>query len=70
LFSAQRTVLLPEDDIFELAGPETSLTAHARGAVIRKLSVGGHNVVTDVFFANGEHFTAPHPLTVVAKTPH
>ena len=40
LFSPQRTVLLPPDAIFELHGPEiATLTAHAWGAAVRKLSV-------------------------------
>ena len=44
-----------------------TLTAHAWGAVIRKLSVGEHKVVGDVLFANGEHGIGAHPLTVVPR---
>ena len=74
LFSMQRTVLLPEDN--GLDNPEegidvpaqtVTLTAHAWGAAVRKLSVGEHNVVGDVLFANGEHGIVPHPLTVVPR---
>jgi len=74
LFSPQRTFLLPEDN--GLDNPEegidvpaqtVTLTAHAWGAAIRRLSVGEHNVVGDVLFANGEHGIRPHPLTVVPR---
>jgi hypothetical protein len=74
LFSPQRTVLLPEDN--GLDNPEegidvpaqtVTLTVHAWGAVVRKLSVGEHNVVGDVLFADGEHGIRPHLLTVVPR---
>jgi hypothetical protein len=70
LFSPQRTVLLPADNVFELPPGTVTLTAHAWGAVIRKLSVGDHDVVVDVFLADGAHFIFPHPLIVVPRTPH
>ena len=74
LVSPQRTVLLPEDNLLDnpeegidVPAQTVTLTAHAWGAAIRKLSVGEHNVVGDVLFANGEHGIRPHPLTVVPR---
>ena len=71
LSSPQRTAWLAEDNYLEQPGrvpaQRITLTAHAWGAVIRKLSVGEHNVVVDVLFANGEHNPKPHLLTVVPK---
>jgi hypothetical protein len=74
LFSPQRTVLLPEDNFLDnpeagidVPAQTVTLTAHAWGAAIRKLSVGEHNVVADVLFAGGDHFAFPHPLTVVPR---
>jgi hypothetical protein len=74
LFSPQRTVLLPEDNILDNPGEGidvpaqiVTLSAHGWGAAIRKLSVGEHNVVGDTLFASGEHFIRPHPLTVVPR---
>jgi hypothetical protein len=74
LFSPQETALLPEDngldnpdEGIDVPAQTVTLTAHAWGAVIRKLSVGEHNVVADVYFADGGHGTKPHLLTVVPK---
>jgi hypothetical protein len=68
LFSPQRTVLLPADPIFGLDGPQiVTLSAHAWGAVVRKLSVGRHNVVGDTLFTDGTHFVVPHVITVVPR---
>jgi hypothetical protein len=68
LFSPQRTVLLPADNVFGLDGPQTiTLSAHAWGAVVRKLSVGEHTIVGDTLFTDGTHFVVPHIITVVAR---
>jgi hypothetical protein len=68
LFSPQRTVLLPPDAIFDLHGPKiATLTAHAWGAAVRKLSLGEHNVVVDITFSDGFTDSAPHILNVVPK---
>jgi hypothetical protein len=74
LFSPQETALLPEDNILDnpdegidVPAQTVTLSAHAWGAVIRKLSVGEHIVVADVYFADGGHGTGPHLVTVVPK---
>ena len=77
LFSPQRTVRLPEDNLLDnpdegidVPAQTVTLSAHAWGAAVRGLSLGGHDVVADVRFANGEHGVAPHLLDVVAKRGH
>jgi hypothetical protein len=68
LFSPQRTVLLPADNILGLEGPQTiTLSAHGWGAAVRKLSVGEHSIVGDTLFADGEHLVVEHIVTVVPK---
>jgi hypothetical protein len=67
VFSPQRTVLLPEDNGLGVPSQTVTLTAHAWSAAIRRLSVGEHTIVGDTLFVNGEHFVAPHPLTVVPR---
>ena len=71
LFSPQRTVLLPADNILGLEGPQTiTLSAHGWGAVVRKLSVGEHTIVGDTRFADGEPLIVEHIVTVVPKHDH
>jgi hypothetical protein len=71
LFSPQRTVLLPADNILGLDGPQTiTLSAHGWGAVVRKLSPGEHTIVGDTLFADGEHLIVTHIVTVVPKHDH
>jgi hypothetical protein len=71
LFSPQRTVLLPADNILGVDGPQiVTLSAHAWGAVVRKLSVGEHEIVGDTRFTDGTHFEGSHILTVVPKHDH
>jgi len=71
LFSPQRTVLLPADNILGVDGPQiVTLSAHAWGAVVRKLSVGEHEIVGDALFTDGTHFEGSHVLTVVPKHDH
>ena len=69
LFSPQRTVVMPADNVFEIpGGPKTvTVTAHGWGAAIRKLSVGEHTIVLEALLANGELLVGPHPLTVVPR---
>jgi hypothetical protein len=71
LFSPQRTVLLPPDAIFDLHGPQiVTLTAHAWGAAVRKLSLGQHTIVVDVTFSDGFVYSVPHIVNVVPKHSH
>jgi hypothetical protein len=71
LFSPQRTVLLPAENILGLDGPQTiTLSAHGWGAVVRKLSVGQHTIVGDTLFADGEHLIVTHIVTVIPKHDH
>jgi hypothetical protein len=72
LFSPQRTVLMPADNVFEIpGGPKiVTLSAHGWGAAIRKLSVGEHTIVLEALLANGELLVGPHPLTVVPRHDH
>jgi hypothetical protein len=46
LFSPQRTVQLPEDNVFGV--PEVSFTAHGWGAVVRRLRPGVHTVTMEL----------------------
>ena len=55
------------DEGIDVPAQSITLTAHAWGAAIHKLSVGEHIVVGDVVFANGEHNVKPHLLTVVPR---
>jgi len=74
LFSPQRTVLLPEDNILDnpeqnidVPAQTVTLSAHGWSAAIRKLGVGEHTIVADLQFANGDHSINPHGLTVVPR---
>jgi hypothetical protein len=74
LFSPQRTVLLPEDNLLDdpeagidVPAQTVTLTAHAWGAAVRKLSVGEHTIVGDTLFANGNRLVVPHVINVVPR---
>jgi len=68
LYSPQRTVLLPADNLLGVKGPRiVTLTAHGWEAAIRNLSVGEHTIMSDVRFADGEHFILAHILTVTPR---
>ncbi len=74
LFSPQRTVLLPEDNFIDnpeagidVPAQTVTLTAHAWGAAVRKLSLGEHTIVVDVTFSDGFVASGPHILNVVPK---
>jgi hypothetical protein len=47
-FSPQRTVELPEGNLFGVPAQTATFTAHARGAVIRRLRPGQHTVTIEV----------------------
>ncbi len=74
LFSPQRTVLLPEDNFInnpeagiDVPAQTVTLTAHAWGAAVRKLSLGEHTIVVDVTFSDGFVASGPDSLNVVPK---
>jgi hypothetical protein len=66
VFSPQRTVELPEDNIFGVAPRTATLTAHAWGVVVRNLSVGRHVVTLHVTFPDGSE-SFPHVIDVVPR---
>ena len=77
LFSPQRTVLLPEDNFLDnpeagidVPAQTVTLTAHAWGAAVRKLSLGEHTIVVDITFSDGFVASGPHILNVVPKHSH
>jgi hypothetical protein len=65
IFSPQRTVQLPEDNILGVAAQTVTLTAHAWAAVVRDLAPGRHTIVGEALLADGSTFTVPHIITVV-----
>jgi hypothetical protein len=74
VFSPQRTVLLPEDNILDnpeenidIPAQTVTLSVHGWNAAIRRLSVGEHTIVGDTLFTDGERNVVPHGLTVVPR---
>ena len=68
LFSPQRTVLLPPDNVLGVDPPEiVTLSAHGWGAVVRTLGLGQHTIESDTLFADGEHVVVPHEIDVVPR---
>jgi len=66
LFSPQRTVGLPPDNVFGTDEPTATFTAHAWGAVIRSLRPGRHTVTFAVALGAGhdDRFTLTIVLTI------
>jgi hypothetical protein len=62
LISPQTTVELPPDNIFHSAAPTATFTAHAWGAVVRKLRPGQHSVTVEVV---NPDFGPPFSFTIV-----
>jgi hypothetical protein len=66
LFSPQRTVQLHDDNFYGVPARTVTFTAHAWGAVIRKLRPGQHTVTLEVVAPDfGDPFTATTVLNVV-----
>ena len=61
LFSRQRTVELPENNVFDIPAQAVTFTAHAWGAVVRRLRPGQH-IITYQVVAFGESFP---PETII-----
>ena len=66
VFSPQRTVLLPADNILGVDEGLATLTAHGWGAVVRNLRPGQHVITGDTEFADG-HLIVRHILNVVPR---
>lgn len=66
LFSPQRTVQLPDDNVFDVPAQVVTFTAHAWGAVVRRLRPGRH-IITYQVVAFGESFP---PETIVLDVLH
>jgi hypothetical protein len=66
LFSPQRMVQLPEDNVFGVAAQTVTFTAHAWGAVVRRLRPGQHIVTFQLVAPDfGGSFTFTINLNVV-----
>lgn len=66
LFSPQRMVQLPEDNVFGVAAQTATFTAHAWGAVVRRLRPGQHIVTFQLVAPDfGGSFTFTINLNVV-----
>jgi hypothetical protein len=65
LFSPQRTVQLPADNVLGVPAQTVTLTAHAWSTLVRNLRPGSHTIVVDGLVWNGQHATYPHFVTVV-----
>jgi hypothetical protein len=72
VFSPQRTVQLPEDNILDtpeldLPAQTVTLTAHAWSALVRNLRPGPHIIVAKATW-DGETFAVSHDITVVRRS--
>jgi hypothetical protein len=66
LFSPQRTIELPPDNVLDVPAQTATFTAHAWGAVIRRLHPGQHTVIIEVVAPDfGGTFTSTLTLNVV-----
>ena len=63
LVSPQTTVQLPPDNIFDSSEPTATFTAHAWGAVVRRLRPGRHTVTLEV--VNPDFSPEPFSFTTV-----
>jgi hypothetical protein len=68
LCSPQVTLLLPEDNIDDLPGPQiVTETAHGWFAAVRHLRPGRHTIVANATLADGTPFTVPSTVIVVPR---
>lgn len=68
LCSPQVTLLLPEDNIDNLPGPQiVTETAHGWFAAVRHLRPGRHTIVADATLADGTPFTVQSTVIVVPR---
>jgi hypothetical protein len=68
IFSPQRTVQLPEDNILGVPVPAypVTLTAHAWSALVRNLPPGHHTIVAEVVW-DGDAFAVTFVIDVVPR---
>jgi hypothetical protein len=64
LFSPQRTVQLPAENILGVPAQTVTLTAHGWSALVRNLRPGPHNIIVTALW-DGVRITAPHVINVV-----
>jgi len=69
LFSPQRTVQLPADNVLGVPAQTVTLTAHGWGTLIRNLRPGTHTIVVDAVW-DGEPAVFRHSVTVVRGGHH
>jgi hypothetical protein len=65
LFTGQKSVVVPEDNIFGAPPGPTTFTAHAWAAFADHLSLGLHTTHFTVVFTDGSTDTADRPIEVV-----
>ena len=65
LFSAQRTVQLPADNILGVPAQTVTLAGHGWFVLIRNLSPGTHTIVQDGLLASGDHQTLAYTVNVI-----
>jgi hypothetical protein len=65
LFSQQRTVQLPEDNIAGAPAQTATFSAHGWFARIRGLRPGHHTIVQDALLVDGDHQTLAYTINVL-----
>jgi hypothetical protein len=65
LFSAQRTVQLPVDNILGVPPQTVTLAGHGWFVMVRNLSLGTHTIVQDALLASGDHQTLAYTVNVI-----
>jgi hypothetical protein len=70
LFSSQRTVQLPPDNITGGPAQTATFSAHGWFARIRGLRPGRHTIVQDALLVDGDHQTLAYIINVVCERKH